>query len=66
MGVFFALLLSGLIVAIPTIIIFYIFSYVIFELFGGEIYVVILFAIAMFFVLAEVFKVYKRVKDWNS
>ncbi len=66
MRTFFALLLSGLIVAIPTAIIFYVFSYVIVELFGGEMYVVILFTIAAFFVLAKVLKVYRRIKDWNS
>ncbi|CAG2532816.1 hypothetical protein MAR621_03010 [Maribacter dokdonensis] len=66
MRTFFALLLNGLIVAIPTAIIFYLSSYVIVELFGGEIYVAILFSIAMFFVFAKIFKIYKRVKDWNS
>ncbi len=66
MRTFFTLLLIGLLVGIPTALIFYVFSYVIVELLGGEMYVVILLTIATFFVLARVFKVYKKIKDWNS
>ncbi len=66
MRTFFSVLLSGLIVAIPTAIVFYLSSYVIVELFGGEIYLAVLFSIPMFFAFAKIFKVYKRIKDWNS
>ncbi len=63
---FVAIFLSSLIVGIPTAIIFYLGSYIIVQLLGGEMYVVVLFSIAMFFVFMKVFKVYKKIKDWNS
>ncbi|RKN83502.1 hypothetical protein D7Z94_06705 [Ulvibacterium marinum] len=55
----FAPLLSGLIVAIPTAIDFYLSSFLIGELFGGEIYLAVLFIMSMFFVFAKIFRVYK-------
>ena len=51
-----AVLVSALLVGIPTAIIFYLFSYSIVELFGKEIYAIAIFALAFLILVWDVYK----------
>ena len=53
---FLAVLISFLIMAIPLTIIYYVFSYGIIELFGKEIYGLIIFALAILIFIWNVIK----------